>query len=208
MWVLRSNLVNGIFFGLSTWLQCVCLFVCKSISDWACPGGLCEGQSSREMLERAGSLAVFSSLHCFSLSAGHVMLLQYHCFGFLVLCYQSFLSSAQHVPQCFFGSHPSCLVIFQPPATAQSIHILMLWVQLCPISSACLCMSLHAYGCQFCVVHWLLFCHYMLQIGGFVFYEDVCPGDWQVKHWNSLLAQQNIQDPLSAASTHLRLLPY
>lgn len=40
-----------------------------------------------------------------------------------------------------------------------------------------------------CVVHWFLFCHYTLQIGGFMFYEDVCTGDGQVKHINALLMQ-------------------
>ena len=32
----------------------------------------------------------------------------------------------------------------------------------------------------------LLFCHYMLQLGGFVFYEDVCAGKQQVNCWNTI----------------------
>lgn len=93
---------------------------------------------------------------------------------------------------------------------ALSLHVLWLYSPepqtylhpraLCPISSACHCMSPRVRGCLFCVVHWLLFCHYMHQIGGFVFYEDVCTGDWQVKRCNSSLAQSNMPDPLSPSA--------
>lgn len=46
-----------------------------------------------------------------------------------------------------------------------------------------LCLSLCVSSCSWphvCIVHLMLFYRYMLQIGGFVFYEDVCTGDWQV----------------------------
>ena len=76
---------------------------------------------------------------------------------------------------------------FSPQSQQNPVGILMLWV-LCPVSSASLWMSPHACGRLFFVVHWLLFCHYMLQIGGFVFYDDVCTWDWKVKHCCSLLA--------------------
>lgn len=100
MWMLWSNLVNGLFVCFSTRLLCVCVCVClwTRLCVRACPGGLRvffrEGESSRVTLKRAGSPATFSPSHCFSLSAGHVSLcmLQYHCFGFLVLCFPSVFS--------------------------------------------------------------------------------------------------------------------
>lgn len=159
-------------------------------------GFFCEGESSSDV---KGSRESGPHSHHLIVSVSQQVMSCCPCCSIIALVflsYVSFLSSARHVPQRFSGSLPPCLVIFQPQATTKPIYILMLWV-LCPISSACLCVSPHAYGRLFCVVHWLLFCHYMLQIGGFVFYEDVFTGDWQVKHCNSLLAQRNMQDPLS-----------
>lgn len=78
---------------------CVCVsacervFVCESVQV-VYVFFFREGESSRVTLKRAGSPATFSPSHCFSLSAGHVILcmLQYHCFGFLVLCFPSVFS--------------------------------------------------------------------------------------------------------------------
>lgn len=113
---------------------------------------------------------------------------------FLDLCFLS-VSSARHAPQHFSGSFPSMSCDISAPSHSKTyLHSHALGTV-----SYCLsvCMSPHSHGRLFCVVHWLLFCHYMLQIGGFVFYEDVCTGDGQVKHCNSLLVQRNMQDPLS-----------
>lgn len=81
--------------------------LCTSLSGWSTCFFFHEGESSRVTLKRAGSLATFSPSHCFSLSAGHVILsmLQYPCFGLLVLCFLSVFSTT-HSP-AFLWLSPS-----------------------------------------------------------------------------------------------------
>lgn len=105
MGILCSNLVNGLFVGLST-KKCV-----KSVSVWVVFVGIfCEGESSRVTLKRAGSLATFGPSRCFSLSAGHVMLsmLQYHFFGFLVSCFLSVFSTTRSPAFLWLSPTMSC----------------------------------------------------------------------------------------------------
>lgn len=126
MWMLWSNLVNGLFVCFSTRLLCVCVCVClwTRLCVRACPGGLRiffrEGESSRVTLKRAGSPATFSPSHCFSLSAGHVILcmLQYHCFGFLVLCFPSVFSMTRS--PAFLRLSPSISCEISAPQSQQN----------------------------------------------------------------------------------------
>lgn len=157
--------------------MCVC--VCKSVSVCGLSRWyfFCKGESSRVTLKRAGSPAAFSPSHCLRLSAGHVMLsmLQYHCFGFLVLCFLSVFSTTRSPAFLWLSPSMSC-DISAPSHNKTYLHSHALGTVsyfLC----LSVCMSPHACGRLFCVVHRFLFCHYMLQIGGFVFYEDMCTGD-------------------------------
>lgn len=63
----------------------------------------------------------------------------------------------------------------------------------CPISS--FYVFLCANGSLFCVAYVLLSYYYMLQIGGFLFNNGVCTGDWQAKCCRSWTC--NMQDSVS-----------
>lgn len=138
-------------------------------TNWCrlCIRFLCEGENSVVRLRIAGPPS-----RRFSPFAVHatVSLLQYRCYGFLVLCYFTVFKTKCSL-LVFLWLSP--FVSFDVLATTQNL----LSVNLQPIP----CLP-HGRNRLFCVVHSPLFCHSMLQIGGFVLYDDVCTGERQVKH--------------------------
>lgn len=135
---------------------------------------LCEGESTSVRLGRAGSLATFSqSLQSFSRSCHPIHV------AVSLLCFSCLMFP-------FHLQHDAFLCVY----LALYFHVLWYFspqpqqnLQKSTFSWSGSCVR------QFCDVHWLLFYHYMLQICGLMFYDDVCTGDWQVKHCKSLLAQ-------------------
>ncbi len=201
MWMLWSNLVNGLFVCLSIRLQCVCVCVCVSVCVCLSRWSLCfflwrwEQQSDVKESRESDHILTVSLFQPFSRSCHAVRV----AVSLLWLSCLMFPFCLQHdtFPSVSLALSLHVLWYFSPqPQQNLSAFSCSGYCVLFPLP-ACLCVSPHAYGRLFCVVHWLLFCHYMLQIGGFVFYEDVFTGDWQVKHCNSVLAQRNMQEPLS-----------
>lgn len=140
-------------------------------TNWCrlCIRFLCVGENSVALLRIAGPPS-----HRFSPLAvrATISLPQYRCSGFLVLCYFTVFKTKRS--SVFLWLSP--FVSFDVQATTQNL----LSVNLQPIP----CLP-HGRSRLLCVVHSLLFCHSMLQIGGFVLYDDVCTGDRQVKHCKS-----------------------
>lgn len=188
MWPLWSNLGNVLLVALSTEIQSLHVNIFHFGWSW---GFVWVGERKLAKKEKDHNLSIFLFVFYIFISPWC------GCCSNIALVFMGHVSGPFSASSlAFLWLSPLHVLWLNSLQPKQNLFTLLLWV-LCQISSFYLCFLAH--GCIICVVHWL-FCHYMLQIGGFMFFEDVCSGDRQVKLCNSLLLQYSKRDPSHASA--------